>query len=273
MRLFLLLKTVAGHCAQRYHRCMKFGDTTFIRFQVIFWLVAGSALLASGIVQMQAEAAFVRNLYLTGAGFLASFFLAFLYERFIVPKSKTMLVPAVLTSLVVGFACTLSVNPITFLQIGGSWEALTWQYAVSGALNFSLVLFAWSLLFLVRANVTIFQTGGTAQFVTKLTVDDARGQRVVAVADIAIIRAAGDYVELLHGDKTDLRRGYLSDLENQLNPDHFVRIHRSFMINKSMVMDIIRKPKGQFEFDMGKHASVTSGRSFEEAVVAAFDLR
>lgn len=252
---------------------MKFGDAAFFRFQIIFWLVAGGALLVSGFSQMQVDAALVRNLYLTGAGFLASFFLAFLYERILLPRARTMLAPALLTSVVAGFVCSLSVNPITFLQIGGSWQELTWQYAVSGALNFSLVLCVWSLLFLVRVNAPLFAARSGTDFLTTLTVDDTRGQRFVKVADIALIRSAGDYVEILHGEKTDMRRGYISELEGQLDPSQFLRIHRSLMINKARVKDVIRKSKGQFEFDLGTHAAVTSGRSFESAIMDAFNLR
>lgn len=251
---------------------MKFGEPAFFRFQFGFWLVAGAALLLSGLSQMQSDAALVRNLYLTVAGFLASFFLGFMYERFATRRSWALLLPAAAASLVTGFLCTLSVNPVTFMQLGGNWQALTWQYAVSGALNFSLVLFVWSLLFLVRLQAPLFAQEKQVGFVTTLTVDDPRGQRIVPVAEVAIIRSAGDYVELLHAGRVDLRRGYISDLETQLDPGQFVRIHRSFMINRKFVRDIIRKSKGQFEFDLGEAGTVTSGRSFEDAIVTAFDL-
>ena len=131
---------------------MKFGEKTFFRFQGVFWLIAGSALLLSGLGQMQTDAAVVRNLYLTLAGFLATFFLGFFYERALKPRFRAMLTPAVFTSFATGFLCTISVNPITFLQIGGSWDELTWQYALSGALNFSLVTLVWSLLFLTLSD-------------------------------------------------------------------------------------------------------------------------
>ncbi len=251
---------------------MKFGEPEFLRFQLVFWLFAGTALLLSGLSQMESDAALVRNLYLTIAGFLASFFLGFLFERFLVNRFSAMLLPAAGASLVSGFLCTLSVNPITFLQIGGSWPALTWQYAVSGAFNFSLVLFVWSLLFLLKLPAPLFPAIKQTGFTTSLTVDDPRGQRLVSLADVAIIRSAGDYVELLHAGRVDLRRGYIGDLENQLDPGQFVRVHRSFMINRKFVRDIIRKSKGQFEFDLGKAGTVTSGRSFEDAIVAAFGL-
>ena len=220
---------------------------------------------------MQADAAVVRNLYLTFSGFLVTFFLGFMYERVIAPRVSALLLPAHIISLLTGFLCTLSVNPITFLQVGGSWENLTWQYAVSGSFNFSLVLLVWSLLFLFLTEAPLFSAAKPV-FPSALTVDDQRGQRMVELSKVAVIRSAGDYVELSHEGRTDLRRGYISDLEQQLDPGQFVRIHRSLMINRAHVRDVIKKPKGQFEFDLGDAGCVTSGRSFEQAVTAAFNL-
>lgn len=251
---------------------MKFGEHTFFRFQSGFWLIAGSALMLSGLSQMQTDAAVVRNLYLTFSGFLATFFLGFVYERVIVPRISALLMPAVAVSVLAGFLCTLSVNPITFLQIGGSWDELTWQYALSGSLNFSLVLLVWSLLFLLLIGAPLFSMEKPA-YPHALAVDDPRGQRMVDLSKVAVIRSAGDYVELLHEGRTELRRGYISDLEQQLDPGQFVRIHRSLMINRTHVQDIIKKPKGQFEFDLGEAGSVSSGRSFEQAIMTAFNLK
>ena len=44
------------------------------------------------------------------------------------------------------------------------------------------------------------------------------------------------------------------------------------MINRLHVKGIIKKPKGQFEFDLGSAGSVSSGRSFEQTVLSVFDL-
>ena len=219
---------------------------------------------------MQSEAAIVRNFYLGIAGFLSTFFLAFLYERYLIRRFRSLLVPAILMSGLVGVLCTLSVNPITFLQQGGDRQSLTWSYAFSGTFNFSLVIMVWSLLFLTRLEAPLFTAREKEIFLQTLTVDDHRGRRLLDVAAIICIRAAGDYVEILHDGKTHLRRGYISDLEKRLDPAQFLRIHRSLMINLSFVRDVVRQPKGQFEIDLGNDVIVTSGRSFENAVSRAF---
>lgn len=252
---------------------MKFGDPQFFRFQLIFWTVSGAALLLSGLSQMQADAALVRNIYLTIAGFLATFFLGFLYDRVQAARVRAMLMPALTVSLITGFLVTLSVNPITFLQLGGDRASLTWSYAVSGALNFSLIIMVWSLLYLLQVKAVLFAGGHAERYPQSLTVDDPRGERRIDVASIACIKSAGDYVELTVGEHTYLRRGYIADLEQQLNPAHFLRIHRSLMINVTHVRDMVRRAKGQFEIDLGDGLVVTSGRSYEEAMTRLYESR
>ncbi len=251
---------------------MTFGEPRFLRFQVVFWLVAGIALLFSGLSQMQPDAALVRNIYLTIAGFLSTFFLAFIYERLFIGRFRAMLLPAIVVSVITGFLCTLSVNPITFLQLGDDRQSLTVAYIFSGAFNFSLLMLVWSLIYLLRIDAPLFGAPEKETFVTTLAVDDQRGRRILDVSGIVCIKAAGDYVEILHAGSRHMRRGYISDLEKQLDPSLFLRIHRSVMINRSFVRNIVRRPKAEFEIDLGDDVTVSSGRSYEKAITGAFSL-
>lgn len=67
----------------------------------------------------------------------------------------------------------------------------------------------------------------------------ARGRMVlVRISEVDWIGAAGNYVELHCGEKTHLVRGTLQDLESRLDPDLFVRIHRSTMVNLERVKEL-----------------------------------
>ena len=55
------------------------------------------------------------------------------------------------------------------------------------------------------------------------------------VDDIERLEAEGDYVALYAGGQRHLIRSTLRDMEERLSPDHFLRIHRSHLVNLNHV--------------------------------------
>ena len=54
---------------------------------------------------------------------------------------------------------------------------------------------------------------------------------VVAVGSVDYVRARDDYVGVVAGGRERLKQQTLTDLERQLDPARFVRIHRSYLLN------------------------------------------
>jgi two-component system LytT family response regulator len=98
---------------------------------------------------------------------------------------------------------------------------------------------------------------GSAAAVAPLLADAARRQlplervlirdgarvHVVTAATIDYIEAQDDYVQLHAGGKTYLKHQSLSELETQLDPAIFVRIHRSWLVNLARVRRIEQASK------------------------------
>ena len=63
-------------------------------------------------------------------------------------------------------------------------------------------------------------------------------------ADVDCLEAADDYVELHVGDTVHVMRERLSELETQLDPDRFVRVHRSTIVNLARVRELHPLAKG-----------------------------
>lgn len=72
------------------------------------------------------------------------------------------------------------------------------------------------------------------------------GQRVVFVSvdEIDWIEAASYYVEIHTGGRTYLHRETMQRLEDTLDPDRFVRIHRSRLINRERISELRRRGRG-----------------------------
>ena len=70
-----------------------------------------------------------------------------------------------------------------------------------------------------------------------------RGRMVpIEVAAIDWIQAEGDYARVHAGGKSFLVARSLSDLERRLDPDRFTRIHRSAIVNRDRIREVV--PEG-----------------------------
>ena len=90
-----------------------------------------------------------------------------------------------------------------------------------------------------------------------------RGQaRIVAVEDITHITADGSYAELHTADDTHVIRERMKTLAARLDPDAFVRVHRSAIVRLDEVKVILRGGGGNYavRLDDGTTLSVSRGR-------------
>jgi two-component system LytT family response regulator len=73
----------------------------------------------------------------------------------------------------------------------------------------------------------------------------ASGVQIVPVATIRFLRVEGHYVMIHSASGTHVVRGALSDFEDELDAERFVRIHRSTIVN----LDFVRELKPWFRGD------------------------
>ena len=76
------------------------------------------------------------------------------------------------------------------------------------------------------------------------------------------IEAAGNYVRLHVGGKTHLLRQTMNALERQLDPNRFLRIHRSTIVNIDRVRDLHRMFNGEYEVRLYDGTTLTLSRGY-----------
>jgi len=102
-----------------------------------------------------------------------------------------------------------------------------------------------------------------------VTLKDGTRIRRVAESDIVYIRAADDYCEVLLADgQTVLVTTTLARLLETL-PPRFVRVHKSYAVNRARVAAAAPKAGGGRELQMSDGTRVPVGRSYAAAVRAA----
>ncbi len=127
------------------------------------------------------------------------------------------------------------------------------QYALrafeAGALDYLLKPFdnARFERALVRAKEKISSAKGLPTKIDRLTIKSVGQVSFVKVSEIDWIEAA-DYYACLHvGAKSHLLRRSLAELEQDLDPAAFCRIHRSSMVNLDRVRGLKLNPDGEYE--------------------------
>lgn len=88
----------------------------------------------------------------------------------------------------------------------------------------------------------------------------------VPVAEIRWVAADDDYVRISTGEKSYLLRSTLNDLQAKLDPDAFLRIHRSTIVRRSIVTEFKRDGDGMY-------ARLAGGEQFRVGRVYAKSLR
>ena len=79
------------------------------------------------------------------------------------------------------------------------------------------------------------------QRLERLLIRDRDQVHVVAVGDVDCLEAQGDYVAVHASGRTLLKLQRLAELEEQLDPATFVRVHRSWIVNLASLQAIERQ--------------------------------
>jgi two-component system LytT family response regulator len=103
------------------------------------------------------------------------------------------------------------------------------------------------------------------QYLDRIPVE-SRGQvRVVPVAKIDYITASGPYAELHVGDQAYAVRERMQTLEERLDPNVFLRVHRSVLVKLDRIDAMLRSPGGDYGVRLkdGTKLSVSRARREE----------
>jgi two-component system LytT family response regulator len=104
------------------------------------------------------------------------------------------------------------------------------------------------------------------EYLQRLAVESKGKVRVVPVADIDYILAAGVYAELHVGDRRYIVRESMQTLEERLDPNVFMRIHRSVIVRIDLVDIFLRGEGGDYEVQLKNGARLRVSRSRREAL-------
>ncbi len=94
----------------------------------------------------------------------------------------------------------------------------------------------------------------------------------INVEDIIYIESAGNYVNIKTETESHLLRETISNLESKLLPGKFIRIHRTHLINLSLLKEIKPTFNNQFKIIMSDGTKLTSSKSYYEDLKKMIEL-
>jgi two-component system LytT family response regulator len=102
------------------------------------------------------------------------------------------------------------------------------------------------------------------RFLRRIAVRSAGRTVFVNVEDVDWIEAAENYVQLHAGRTEYLLHVALSTLEKSLNPERFLRVQRSVIVNVSRIKEMQPAAHGEYVITLQSGARVQSGRAYHE---------
>lgn len=121
----------------------------------------------------------------------------------------------------------------------------------------------------VRQHLAV-STKAPSQYAKRLLVTTANRSLVVRTNSIDWVQADDYYAALHVSGKTHLLRETMAALESRLDPDVFLRIHRSAIVNLERVQALERTGDGQLVIVLLDGTKLPVSRSRRERVEAAF---
>jgi two-component system LytT family response regulator len=104
------------------------------------------------------------------------------------------------------------------------------------------------------------------RYLERIAVESRGKVRFVAVSEIDFIVADGPYAELHAGDRTHLIRESMQTLDERLDPDQFMRVHRSAIVRLDAVEMLHKGAGGDYEVQLKSGARLRVSRSRREAL-------
>lgn len=124
-----------------------------------------------------------------------------------------------------------------------------------------------------RAALRRIASGADGSFPERLPVPVGHRLRMVPVQSIDCIVAQLNYVELHVGAERLILRETMAAMEQQLDPRHFARIHRSRIVRIAAVSEIETLESGRYVVRLASGLRLGSGPAYRDRVRQAFRLR
>ena len=112
-------------------------------------------------------------------------------------------------------------------------------------------------------DMALAAAGEQGRYARRLSIRDGSETHFVDVEAIDWIDAAGDYMCVHVAGDTFVLRGTMKHLEHELNPETFIRIHRSAIVNRHRVTSMRPHRNGEYYLSLGDGIELKLSRKYK----------
>lgn len=113
----------------------------------------------------------------------------------------------------------------------------------------------------------------TGQYLVRLQVEDGNQTQEVPLAEVLFIAADGNYLRVHAGSRQYAMRETMTRLSARLDPARFVRVHRSFLVNLSHVVEVLARENSSTFVILSNGMKVPVGPNYRAEFDAVMGLR
>lgn len=110
------------------------------------------------------------------------------------------------------------------------------------------------------------QDFGAARYPEHIAIKESGEITRVAIHSIEWIDAAGDYMCIHAANETHILRRTMKELEDELNPTKFQRIHRSAIVNLDQIEKLCSRQNGEYHIILKNGKELKVSRSYKERI-------
>jgi len=122
-----------------------------------------------------------------------------------------------------------------------------------------------------RLRALLREVGARPKRISRMTVKSAGRTVILATDEIDYVESAGNYLRLKVGKETHLIRESLSRLEEKLDPEKFVRIHRSTIVNVDRVREMHPLFNGDQAITLHDGTRLVMSRTYREKLFSLLE--
>jgi len=108
--------------------------------------------------------------------------------------------------------------------------------------------------------------GQHQRYPRRLAIRDGAETACIDVENIDWIDAAGDYMCVHTNGETHVLRGTMKHLEELLDPDVFIRVHRSAIVNRNRVTSMRPHRNGEYFLALGERTELKLSRTYKKNI-------
>ncbi len=136
------------------------------------------------------------------------------------------------------------------------------RYTVSEDLYKYLLIYSVIALVLIRKKKPIKEEKSNSKYIDQLIVGSSRIKTAIKTSDIFYIAAEAPYIAIHSLDKKHLHTATLKSVLDQLDPEKFVRIHKSTIVNLTKVISYKSRLNGDYDIQLSNQQVLRLSRNY-----------